>query len=160
MAQAPPDPYRGLDGLERAWSRLVDWLRVDLPRQWDELAGLLGLIGVASPPSGPPPPPPPPPIPPQTNRPYPIPDLYQLANLTHDEQIAALAMVQAWPIALAAGNDPSVALGFGNPQPNPTTVALALLGWEAAFWDGSYHAVPWGESATRYPNASVWFPGL
>lgn len=59
MAAVPPNPYQGLNGLQNAWSRLVQWVTRDLPDQWlriQEVIDYVGGVGAVppqAPPSGP-----------------------------------------------------------------------------------------------------------
>lgn len=157
MAVAP-DPYQGLDGLQAAWNRFTRWLRVDLPRQWDEIAELLGLLG-AAPPGGslPPPGAPPAPLPP----PEPLPaDRFTLANLPDDaSRRLAESRIGLWPAYLATGRGVSIPLADLDGSVNVNAVVVATLGLDVWIVDGQARAYLPGNGPSGEPGALLWHPG-
>lgn len=45
MAQAPQNPYDGLQGVSAAWSSARRWLTVTLPEQWAALQEIIDYVG-------------------------------------------------------------------------------------------------------------------
>lgn len=154
----PPDPYAGLDGLERAWNRWRDWIMVDLPRQWDEFMSLLSQLGgsggggggtgggTGSSDS--------------TVRHYPIPIGWALSDLSPADQITARNYIAAWPMALEGGVVTFVDNAKLRDGPiNPVKVAVAALGWVGGIGIVSTGLVPWGSPKLKHPDAA-WYPGV
>ena len=145
MAAAPPDPYRGLSGVERAWQEFKDWLSLTLPRQWSELAGLLALLGSGTGGGG-----------------------GGTGgggggggvNVRERDQVTALEYVAAWPLAYSQGVTiaafPVGLLGTRNPY----VVAMALLGWVHHTNGYSSRLLPWGVIFEPRISDRIWYPGL
>lgn len=159
MAAAPPDPYRGLSGIERAWEDVKAWLMVTLPRQWNDLAGLLALLGAGSGGAGggaggggt---------VPPDQVRNYPIPAGYRLSDLSLAGQDEALRYVATWPDAYSRGVWIDFTPDHFRYTPDPVTVAIALLGWTANPRVGHTYITPWNAPDNPINGDRFWYPGL
>lgn len=154
----PPDPYQGLEGLDRAWARWRDWIMVDLPRQWNEFMGLVSALGGTGGGGGPPPPPPPPPVPVYEH--YPIPDWLTMDKLSPEDQGRAQGYILTWPLAVTSGGRvmPSF-YSLSSTVATPELVAMALLQWWGYNTGFGWRILPW-DDPMRTSGRVIWFPGM
>lgn len=156
MAQAPQDPYQGLQGFRIAWANLAHWVTTTLPAQWDELQAIIDYVNGRTAPE---PPPPPPPDPVWRESPWPV-SAYTLDAIKpmtiadYNARIAywgnRWAFKQRVVIAESASFD-------GHPEIN--TVIAVLEGFDIMVGPNEVTVWPGGTGEAAEPGAIKWVAG-